>query len=167
MSVKFTLHGSRFLAAAQSTPVRESAAANVGVGGASPAVLQQQTDLLALHAKTAATKLKERLATTKEYLSQQNGAYRHHTVIPSDACVALFPEWNTDGPIPKFPSLDEVIKAGTGLGVLDGRKSRTSASITHQLVRSGICTALPPVRNYHVLAVQTAQRLIGRKGCFW
>ena len=67
-------------------------------------------------------KAKERLASTKEYLSQQGPAYRHHLVTPSEAVVALFPEW-TGGTIPKFPTLEEVIKIGTGLNVVEGRKS--------------------------------------------
>ena len=108
-----------FLLAAQSTPVRESARAKEG-GGASPD--SRQHELLALQVKSAATKLKERLASTKVYLSQQDAAYRHHLVIPSDACVALFPEW-VGGTIPKFPSLEEVNKVGTGLAVIEGRKS--------------------------------------------
>ena len=107
-----------FLTAAQSTPVRASAAAQAVAGGVSPAAEQQ----LVAMAKTAATKLKERLATTKEYHSQQDAAYRHHTVLPSDACVGLFPEWLT-GPVPKLPTLEEVNKAGTGLGAVEGRKS--------------------------------------------
>jgi len=107
-----------FLAASQSTPVRASAAAQVGAGGTPP---DNQQQLIAV-AKTAAIKLKERLATSKEYLSQQDAAYRHHTVLPSDACVGLFPEW-LSGTIPKFPTLEEVNKVGTGLGTVEGRKS--------------------------------------------
>jgi hypothetical protein len=106
-----------FLTASQSTPVRASAAAQVGAGGASPD--NRQHELLAL-AKSAATKHKERLVTSKEYLSQQDAAYRHHTVLPSDATVALFPEW-LGGTIPKFPTLEEVNKVGTGLGPVEGR----------------------------------------------
>ena len=34
----------------------------------------------------------------------------------------MFPEW-ASGAIRKFPTLEEVIKAGTGLGVIEGRKS--------------------------------------------
>ena len=107
-----------FLTAAQSTPVRASAAAQVGAAGVPP---DNQQQLVAL-AKSAATKLKERLVTSKEYLSQQDAAYRHHTVLPSDACVGLFPEW-LSGTIPKFPTLEEVNKVGTGLGTVEGRKS--------------------------------------------
>ena len=69
-----------FLSAAQSTPVRASAAAQVGTVGASPD--NRQHELLALQAKSAATKHKERLVISKKYLSQQDG---HHTVLPSDA----------------------------------------------------------------------------------
>lgn len=107
-----------FLIASQSTPVRASAAAQLGMGSATP---DNQQQLVAL-AKTAATKLKERLATSKEYLTQQDAAYRHHTVLPSEACVGLFPEW-LGGTIPKFPTLEEVNKVGTGLGTVEGRKS--------------------------------------------
>ena len=81
-----------------------------------------QHEMLALQAKSAATKHKERLVITKEHLSHQDGAYRHHTVLPSDATVALFPEW-VNGPIPKFPTLEGVNKVGTGLGLIEGRKS--------------------------------------------
>ena len=144
-----------FLAASQSTPVRASAAAQVGAGGTPP---DNQQQLIAV-AKTAAIKLKERLAASKEYLSQQDAAYRHHTVQPSDACVGLFPEW-VSGNIPKFPALDEVTKVGTGLGTVEGRKSPLMNLVTAFLAAARAYAAPVPedlVSTYADLAPLNSQ----------